>query len=432
MVRMKPAAAHIPANVYAWLVWGVGGLFVLYQFLLQVSTSVMSEELVRDLVLDENGLGAVSSSFYYSYLLLQIPAGLLVGRFGPRTVMTLGLGGAALASLIFGFSHDIHVAEASRMLMGISAAPAVVSTLTLAARWFSPAKFALLAGLTEMLGVVGGAIGQEVLGGVVHLLGWREAMLVCTAVGGLLALIAWWTVKNNPDSPPPGVSREDSPKLREGLASLKKMLRHWQLWLNGIICGLVFTALGAFALLWGVPYLQLRLDANLPAAAFASSLMFWGAVPGLPFFGWLSGKIGRRKLPILVGTVLSLVLLLALLFLPKLGYWPACGLIFAIGFTQSCYVIGFAIAGDITPHRSHGTAMALTNMLSLVVSGWLLQPVIGWLLDLQVKSSLISAYGHALDAEAYRNALLLMPASLVLALVLLFFLKETHCSGVEA
>lgn len=424
---MRPHTPHIPANVYPWLVWGVAGLFVLYQFLLQVSTSVMDAQLVRDLVLDQSGLGAISSSFYYTYLVLQIPAGLLVGRFGPRTMMTFGLVGSALASLIFAFCQDLHIAEVSRMLMGISAAPAVVSALTLAARWFSPARFAMLAGLTEMLGAVGGAVGQEVLGAVVHKLGWRESMLVCTVVGGLLAFMAWWFVRNNPPVPPPGVSREDSPNLREGLTSLRKLLIDRQVWLNGLICGLTFTVTGAFALLWGVPYLELRLEVDLPAAAFASSLMFWGAVPGLPFFGWLSGKIQRRKLPLALGTAITLLLVLVLLFWPNLNYYWACAICFTIGFAQAAYALGFAVAGDIVPHRSHGPAMGFINMMSLLVSGWLLQPVIGWLLDVQVKGLPEDAFGHALNVDAYRDALLVLPVSLAFALILLCFLKETRC-----
>ena len=53
------------------------------------------------------------------------------------------------------------VAEATRILMGLGAAPTVVCAMTLAAQWFPANRFPLLAALTEMAGMTGAAVGQE-------------------------------------------------------------------------------------------------------------------------------------------------------------------------------------------------------------------------------------------------------------------------------
>ena len=70
------------------LVFGTAALLVLFQMVLQTFPSVMREGLVVDLSLNEAGFGGLSSSFYYPYILLQIPAGIMVARFGARAVAT--------------------------------------------------------------------------------------------------------------------------------------------------------------------------------------------------------------------------------------------------------------------------------------------------------------------------------------------------------
>lgn len=408
----------------AWLAWGAAGAFVLYQFLLQASTSVMEAELVREFHLDRAGFGIISAGFYYAYLLLQLPAGIVVVRYGPRRVMTGGLLICMGASWLFGLSHVFPTAELARILMGLGASTAVVSALTLAARWFPPAQFALVAGLTEMLGMVGGAIGQEVLGEMVHLLGWREAMLACGALGAALALFAWLAVRDKPpqtaaDGPPP-------PPLGEALRSIWQLLQRHDAWINGLVVALVFGVTTAFGLGWSVPFLELRLGVELRLASFASSLLFWGSVAGLPLAGWLSEKIGRRKPLLWAGTVLSLILLLLLLYWPGLSYIGACILLTLLGLTISCYVLCFAIAGDSVSEAQHGLAMAFTNMMSLLFGGIILQPLIGWILDLQIAEPLPVAHGVTLKLTAYQEALGLLPLSLIVALLLLIFLPESH------
>ncbi len=150
------------------LIFGAAALFVFFQMVLQTFPSVMREGLVVDLSLNEAGFGGLSSSFYYPYILLQIPAGILVSRFGARSVL---IGGALLctvASFLFAMSHTANAAELTRILMGFGAAPTVVCAMALAAQWFPRRLFPILAASTEVFGMVGAALGQETLGFIVE------------------------------------------------------------------------------------------------------------------------------------------------------------------------------------------------------------------------------------------------------------------------
>ena len=114
------------------IVVGAAAPYVFFQKVLQTFPSVMREWLVVDRSLNEAGFGGLSSSFYNPYIPLQIPAGILVTRFGPRAALITGALLCAVASFPFSLSETADFAEATRIPMGLNAAPTVVCALTLA------------------------------------------------------------------------------------------------------------------------------------------------------------------------------------------------------------------------------------------------------------------------------------------------------------
>ena len=74
----------------SWLIFSTAGLFVFYQLILQSLPSVIRDGLVVDFSLSQSGFGALSSSFYYPYMFLQVPAGLLVGTVRRTTTVDCG------------------------------------------------------------------------------------------------------------------------------------------------------------------------------------------------------------------------------------------------------------------------------------------------------------------------------------------------------
>jgi sugar phosphate permease len=66
-----------PSLGRSWLIWGCAALFYCYQFLLRVSPTVMTHELMADFHVDAYALGALTSFYYYAYAFLQLPVGTL-------------------------------------------------------------------------------------------------------------------------------------------------------------------------------------------------------------------------------------------------------------------------------------------------------------------------------------------------------------------
>jgi MFS family permease len=354
----------------SWLIVSTAGLFYFFQLILQSLPSVLREGLVIDFSLSEAGFGGISSSFYYPYILLQVPAGLLVLRFGARKLLIGGIALCALSCFVTAFSRDLFWVEVARILMGLGSAPTFVCTATLATRWFPPTMLPILIALIEALGMLGPALGQEVLGWIVQTSGWRTGMMACGWFGLLLFVMILIFVRNSPAADEVSGAVATRPSGLE----LVKVLFSLRLVLVGLIGGMIYSAGLALAMLWGVSFFEMHM--RLVQASFCASFFSWGIVIGLPLFGWLCGRLAG-PLPLLafgaVLTGLSVALIL---------YGPATYLVFSLGMflcgiANGSYALTFVIVGSAVPREYTGAAFGFANMAILAVGGLFFQPVIG-------------------------------------------------------
>jgi len=397
------------------IVFAAAASFVFFQMVLQTFPSVMREGLVVDLSLNETGFGGLSSSFYYPYIALQVPAGIAVARFGARRVLIAGAALCTVASFLFAMSQSAGSAEATRILMGLGAAPTVVCTMTLAAQWFPARMFPLLAALTEMAGMTGGALGQETLGYIVEHAGWRVAMLTCGVVSAILLTVIVVFVRNRAAA---GAADANWPKISD----LTGLLTSAPIAAATIAGGLVASAGVAFGMLWGVSYFQVCECMHLPAASLSASFYFWGCLPGMLGFAWLCSRYGRPALLLALGAVGTGVTMALILFVLHGQLAESIGM-FALGVVNSSYVLAFSIVKDLVPKDLSGVAMGLTNMMIMGIGGLLFQQLIG-----------VLAHHHG-EGVPGAGPLSIIIAAQVLALVILaagFLLKRDRPSGILA
>ena len=354
----------------ARVVFAAAASFVFFQMVLQTFPSVMREGLVVDLSLNETGFGGLSSSFYYPYILLQVPAGIAVARFGARRVLICGALLCTVASFLFAMSQTAGYAETTRILMGLGAAPTVVCAMTLAAQWFPPRKFALLAAITEAAGMTGGAVGQEVLGYIVEHAGWRTAMFTCGVVSAFLLILIVLLVRNRTAG---GDAGDDH---WPGAAEIKRLLLSAPIIASTIAGGLVASAGVAFGMLWGVSYFQHFHGMSLTAASLCGSFYFWGCLPGMLGFAWLCSRYERPALLLALGAAGTGVTMALILFVLQ-GQAVQSVAMFVLGLFNSSYALAFTIVKDLAPKHLSGVAMGLTNMMIMGIGGLVFQQLIG-------------------------------------------------------
>lgn len=414
-------------KIYAWVVWVIAALFYAYEFFSRVSPNVMVPQLMHEFNVQAASLSLISSSYYWVYVIMQIPAGLLVDRYDAGKIMAIAIACVALGSFLFASVDNIVLGCIARGLIGFGSAFAFVCSLKLITQWFPAKWFALLAGTTQFLGYMGASLGGAPLAVVVTHIGWRFSVTVAAGFGLILAIVTWLVV------------RERDVKVQckvQALNITKQKLRVWQVllkvahkpqtWFNGLYACFMMGPTSVFAALWGVPYLMNVDHLSKSVAAGATSMIFFGVAFGSPFFGWFSDKLQLRRPPLIVAAMGACIVTASILYIHNLPIALLYSLCFLFGFFQSAHVLNFAIAHEINRPAIAGAAISFTNMLT-VIGGALFQPLIGLFLVLGwdgLKLNGIAQY----SIHNYQTSLMLLPIVQALAFIIaLFIIKETHC-----
>lgn len=420
--------------VMAWLICGLGALYYSYEYLLRISPSVMEPALREHFDLSATGFGLLSAFYYYAYVPLQIPVGVLLDRYGPRLLLTVACIICVAGTFIFCSTTVFWIAAVGRFFVGFGSAFAFVGVLKLATIWLPEDKLAMVSGLASALGTIGAMLGDNLLGYMVIKLGWRETVNY-TAIFGLgLIFVLWYGVRDRHSYQRQSGTVES---FRQSMIDLGIIARNKQIWINGLYGCLVYLPATVFAELWGIPYLKHAHGLSQEAADLANSLLFLGFTIGAPLFGLLSDKLKRRKLPMVIGAVGAAVIMMVVLYMPGLTEVSIDVLMFLLGVLYSAQCIVFAVGRELSPNEAAGTAIAMTNMI-VMLGAMFLQPFVGRLLDFS-----LSVHTHAtgLDvlstdklaqlytASDYQFALSIIPLGIVLAAILTFFLDETHADA---
>lgn len=412
---------------YAWLVCIIGALFYCYEYLLRIMPSVMATELRTTFGgITSVALGNLAAYYYYVYTPMQLPVGVFMDRFGPRRLLTFACLVCAAGAYLFAYTHDINVAAVGRVLMGFGSAFAFVGVLSLAATWLPPQNFALVAGMTTTLGMIGGMQGQVVLAKLVEEIGWRQTLTNSAHIGVVLTVIIYLLVRdrsNNPHkvsaAPQTGIS------FKVLLIGLGRALCNRQILLAGVVGSFLYLSLSAFAELWGVSYLETVYHLSRVEAAEATSMVFLGWAVGGPIAGYISDHLQRRVMPVTIGAIAATIFALIFLYVPELPKPILFSSLFLYGAFCSSEIIVFALGRENAPPELAGIGIATVNML-VMVGGVITQPLVGKLLDLLVGvSAAVSTTVY--PASAYQKAMIILPLGTFIAAILTYFLRETRC-----
>lgn len=411
--------------VRACIIWGLAALFYFYDNLLQISPSAMKPELSLAFAKEAEQFGSLSAYFLYAYGFMQIPAGVLMDRFGPRRLLTFACAICALGSLFFGVASTLWEAKFGRVLIGFGASFAVVGCLKIASVWFPPNRFAFMTGLTITVGFLGAAFGLSYISTVIEVFGWRESMQWAGIFGLALSVILWLIIR---DKPPTQMQTENrvSQTGKDVLSGLAEILKCKQTWIAATYAGLMFVPTLAFGGLWGIPFLVEAHGFDRGTAGMFISMIYIGWMVGGPCWGFISDYIKRRNLPMMIASVVTFCICLALIYLNHLPHAVLIALLFGLGFFSSSFILAYAVVQESNPSELSATAVGFTNAMN-TLWGAAAQPFIGKILDVTAIEQTLVDGARVFSLTHYRYALTFLPISLVIACCLLLFLKETYC-----
>lgn len=418
-------------TLMGWLICGLGAIFYSYEYLLRIAPSVMEHALREHFNLTATGYGLISSIYYYAYVPMQLPVGVMLDRYGPRRLLTFACFVCVIGTFMFTSTSIFWFAALGRLLVGLGSAFAFVGVLKLATIWLPENRLAMVSGLTAALGTIGAMLGDNFLGLFVDKLGWIKTLNMTALFGIALIFILWMGVIDRK-----GHHRQSGTvsSFKKGMVDLGIIIKNKQIWVNGLYGCLVYLPTTVFAELWGIPYLRHAHGLSPESAGLANSLLFLGFTIGAPVMGFISDRMARRKLPMVIGAVGSAVVIMMILYLPGLEESNIQVLMFLLGLLYSAQAIVFAVGRELSPGEAAGTAMAITNMI-VMLGAMFLQPLVGHLLDYSLSlhwgdanlgGAAVTNLSKTYTVDDYRFALSVIPLGIFMAAFLTFFLKETH------
>lgn len=385
-------------------IWLVGVSFVLFQFFLQLSSGVVIGEVMLEFQWSALRAGLLSSAFYYVYTSLQIPVGLLFDAKDTRYLLAFNALICSLGCFIFAFSYSFSTLVMGRMLMGWGSAFAFVGLSHLLRQHFPLRQFAFMIGLSETLGFVMTMLGMISMGALIALFGWRVFLNLAGFAGILIAFLSWTII-------PSKAVEKTSYDI-----GLVQILKNPILWANGFYAGLSFAVITVFGALWAIPFLQVKLACGVKEASVLGAMLFLGAGLSCPLFGALAHYLRNRRLLMFSSCWLTAFFVLLILYLPSQNSLLLGLIMFSIGLCCGAYMLAYTISNELAKPAQRSTCTGFTNTLAML-SAPVLQPVVGYILDRHESTGVLTLID-------YQYALLVIPLSLILASVLVFFLPE--------
>lgn len=388
-----------------WGVLLVPALLYFLSYFHRVAPAVVAGDLMAAFAVSAATLGALSAIYPYCFAAMALPGGSLADLLGPRRTLTLGGLSMSVGSILFGMAPGFGVAFAGRLLVGLGASVILIAGLRLAAEWFRTEEFGTVAGAAQSVGSLGAIAGTTPLALLVEQVGWRQGFVTIGALTALLAATCFVTVRDRPAprDAPAARPKPDELGLREIVAGIPSVILNPRSWTVGLISGGIYGGFAAFVGLWGVPYLTQVYELPRVRAANLVGLAALGLLVGAPLLGWLSDRLRRRRLPLIVVSGLNVVTWIALVapappiapdFLPLI-----C---FLIGLGSSVVVLVFAAIREVNDPRCVGVALGFHNLPTFLSFG-VMQWVTGLVLDHHWDGALLAGV-RIYGADAYRAA----------------------------
>lgn len=410
------------ASLYAWIVWLIGALFFYFAYILRVSPESISQFIANSHsgLTGDDVVNYFATAFLIPYVIMQLPVGILIDRFGARRIVSLGLLMVGLSQLIFVTSGHIEWMIGSRILLGIAASFAFISAIRLATIWFPPHQLGMLAGLTQAMGMVGASVQrplfEDLFFGYFQWT-WQGVFWGFSLFFMALSVLAWLIIRDRSDQAKATEAKGSSSFLQQFWVVIK----HPQTWFVGSFAGMLYVPLILLGEVMGKKFFITTqswvMDVGQVQAEWGAKLailfIFWGFTVGGFIIGAWSDSMKKRRPFLLWPALISLVLVTVVVYL-DLSIYLELFMTCLMGIALGGLVVAYAMSGEI--HRSSvtGVSIGLVNAIS-VLFGTLLVPAV---------TVLLKSY-------SVRDVFIIIPIAMIIAIVLSFFIKETNCLRYE-
>lgn len=369
----------MPSEARIWTVWVVGLLVYMLAVFHRSSLAVAGLAAGDRFDISASQLATFTTLQLLVYAAMQIPVGVLVDRFGSRSVMLVGTTMMAAAQAGFAVADGYAVAVVARVFVGVGDALTFICVLRLVSRWFPTRRVPFVTQVTGTMGQLGAVGAALPMTWALGRWGWTTAYLGAAGLGVLLALAVIVVIHDAPDG-----RHLRGPRLSLG-AVRRSLAASWShpgtrlgFWMH---FSSQFSAT-ALSLLWGFPFLVRGEGRSTHTAGLLLTLMIAAVMVSGPVLGWLIGRHPWHRSTTVLSIVWSIaaVWTVVLLWPGPAPLWLLVVLVVVTGIGGPASMIGFDLGRTSNPAERLASASGIINQAGFGAS-LVLVIAIGLILD---------------------------------------------------
>ncbi|MCW4003571.1 MAG: MFS transporter [Candidatus Bathyarchaeota archaeon] len=312
--------------------------------------------------------GLLVSAIVIPGVLMAIPAGFLINKYGFRLMGSLAMVCVALGSLVIVLSTNFISMLCGGVIMGLSSCFLTIGTAAIIPHWFKSRELGFAMGIYSIVYPLSTIIAFTVGPLMREFISWQSPFYLSIIGATLCGIFFFVLVKDR------GLIIKSNVSSK---STAEEIVKNTAAWKVGLLWLFYSMASGAFVT-WSPTLLSTFKDFNILGASSISSLYMVSTLLFIPVYGWISDKSGHRK-PIMVAGLLGMASsILALIYLNDL---PLIFIILLVGaFASAVPALAFASMAETMPPEKSGLGfgmMSFWNRTATVV----VAPLVGFLLD---------------------------------------------------
>ncbi len=410
-----------------WLVCCTAALFFLYTFVQQNMFNALGADLMSFFKVDAVGLSALSAMGVWGNVLMIPFAGLVLDRFSARQILLTAMMICVLMVFVFATTSYFSIAILARFLSGMSSGFCFLGCVVVASRWFPPEKMGQIIGVVVTMAMLGGALAQEPMVILIGQFGWQQAIFLT----GLFGIALWFLMfLGLSDTPKARVFQPEAQMTVDDLSkSFVAATSNPQNWFCGLYTSLMNIMIMVMGAVWGAAYLENVHGLTHHQANEVTFLIFIGTMIGSPLAGVLSDRIKKRKIVMQAGAITSLIIAIAIIYVPQHSFLSLMILFLGLGITTSTQVISYPVIAESNLSRNTGVSEALASFL-IMGGGAISQNLYGFMMNLHSSGSFFLHSQYVYRASDYQYGFWLVPLAFIISLLFSFLVKETNAKSI--
>lgn len=404
-------------NYTSYSLYSIALLFAALSIFLQLLPLSTSQHFEDTLSLSTTGVVNLTSLFFVTYAIMQIPGGILLDKYGVRYILPIGLFSTIIGCYLYWHCNNGFTLGFGRLISGFGCSIAYITGIFIAATFFPSARLPLFIGVLEAGSTIGSLVAARPLETSMHQLGWSTTGNLVIGFTVLLFLASIFFSRGIKDSTVSNLSFNDALKQTYTLLKNKKLIPlfiySWATWF----------VIMSFAGYWLKDYL-IELHKYSQVEALQIIEIYWTSfLISSIFISHFVQNIKTAKLTVFTLAAIGFVTF-ALMAIPLVFNLMLVVLVVLFaGLSAVGVIIAFSLIPNIVSQKQCGSAIAINNTF-VVFGGYSGQVVFGWV----VKHINISEYISAINPEYlephYYAALLIYP--LITGIALFSIIKATR------